>query len=324
MIDRDEIDARCREMDISIANVERDFVFGWLIHGLFTGTGLGDTTTLKGGNALRKAYFPLGRFSHDLDFSSPSEVDGDAVLAAFNRASEIAEANSGVKFLYDLNKVDRYVQIDATKGAYKIAVYFEDFAGQTGHARIRVRVDVSEFDRLQLPPKTRSLIHQYSDGHACSAQIRVVALEEALADKMRCLLQRRHASDLFDFVHGCFLTQDVEIDRGELMRTFLAKTVFSPDPAAAKQLLLTSSWETIRRFWEKVVAPITTLFSFDEALATMREGLEQLFGGCLHIQSSLGGLWKNQCGHKSYMQEVSRDCSESSTTERLALSNPTN
>lgn len=279
MIDRDEIEHHRRSMNISIADVERDYIFGWLIRGIFTETWLEKTATLKGGNALRKAYFPSGRFSHDLDFSTPVALDSEAVPHAFNESCRSTEARTGVKFDVARNRIIGYQAIDETKSAIKIALYFEDFAGQTGHAAIKIRVDVSEFDKLQLQPVTRELIHQYSDANECRASIRVVALEEALADKMRCLLQRRHASDLFDLVYGCFVARDVDIDKGALLRVFLGKTVFGPNPIAAKQLLLASSWEAIRGFWSKVVAPGVVKFSFDEALDLFRTGLDGLFAG---------------------------------------------
>lgn len=70
MITRDEIDDVAKTLDISVHNVERDYVFGWLISGIFQESQLGNALILKGGNALRKGYFPLTRFSDHLDFSS--------------------------------------------------------------------------------------------------------------------------------------------------------------------------------------------------------------------------------------------------------------
>ncbi len=35
MIDSDEIEAKAEELGVNIANVERDYVFGWLLAGLF-------------------------------------------------------------------------------------------------------------------------------------------------------------------------------------------------------------------------------------------------------------------------------------------------
>jgi predicted nucleotidyltransferase component of viral defense system len=71
MIDVTEIKAKAKEFEIHEANVQRDYVFGWLLNGFFTVSALKDEVFLKGGNALRKGYFPETRFSADLDFGFP-------------------------------------------------------------------------------------------------------------------------------------------------------------------------------------------------------------------------------------------------------------
>jgi predicted nucleotidyltransferase component of viral defense system len=53
-----------------------------------------------------------------------------------------------------------------------------------------------------LPVQERNPIHPYSDAEACAATIRCVELEEALATKLRCLLQRRHIADLYDLAYS--------------------------------------------------------------------------------------------------------------------------
>ncbi len=50
MIGRSEIEEKAREFDIQIANVERDYIFGWLLCGIFSNSGLKNTLILKGGN----------------------------------------------------------------------------------------------------------------------------------------------------------------------------------------------------------------------------------------------------------------------------------
>jgi predicted nucleotidyltransferase component of viral defense system len=75
MITKAEIEAKSREFEIHTANVERDYVFGWLIFGIFTVSDLKEIIFLKGGNALRKGYFENTRFSADLDFGIPEDID---------------------------------------------------------------------------------------------------------------------------------------------------------------------------------------------------------------------------------------------------------
>ena len=132
-----------------------------------------------------------------------------------------------------------------------------DFSGNAAHIPLKVKVDVTEYDRVLLPVQTRRLIHQYSDASECSFDVRVVKLEEALADKMKCLIQRRYAYDLFDLVYGVFVNRELDIDRAELVQTFLRKTIFEPSPVAARDLLLGVPFDLMRGFWSKVKEAFT-------------------------------------------------------------------
>src|SRR2546426_11735659 len=106
MIGRDEIAAKADEFGIHTSNVQRDYVFGWLVNGLYETSTLADQLVLKGGNALRKGYFPLTRFSDDLDFTTTGGLDADVLHGQFNSICAYAQARSGVRFLIDQNRID--------------------------------------------------------------------------------------------------------------------------------------------------------------------------------------------------------------------------
>lgn len=55
MIDKKEIEEKAKLVEINIADLERDYVFGWILNGRFTQSKLADSLFLKGGNALRQA-----------------------------------------------------------------------------------------------------------------------------------------------------------------------------------------------------------------------------------------------------------------------------
>jgi predicted nucleotidyltransferase component of viral defense system len=277
VITLEEIDEAALNLEISISNVERDYVFGWLITGIFQESALGQSLVLKGGNALRKGYLPFTRFSDDLDFSTGQGLDGTRLIEQLNGVCRFVEAHTGVAFALDRNAIADELQIDRDRHVYKVRLYFKDFAGQGEHITLKVLLDVTEYDRLHLPVQTRNLIHQYSDAADCAAPIRVVSLEEALADKLKCLLQRRSCFDLFDTVDAAFVADDLELDRTEVVRVFLSKTIFEPSPGAAKNLILGAPFHLLQGFWHKVVCPAQTRMTFDQAIERLRVGLEELF-----------------------------------------------
>lgn len=272
-----ELLTQAKAFDLNEADVQRDYVFGWIISGLFTESTLADVAVLKGGNALRKGYLPMTRFSDDLDFSSPHELDPEKVLEQLNVVCDYARGGAGIDFDIDRNRLSGQQQIDPSRHVYKYKLYFKDLIGDRDHITVSLRVDMTEYDRLQLPVQERQLIHPYSDADACTTTLRCVAIEEALADKMKCLLQRRYCYDLFDLVYGAFITREVEVDRSQLLNVFLRKTLFSRSPAAARGLLLDLPLDVFRGYWGKVLVPAATRMSFDEAVSSLRAGIAELF-----------------------------------------------
>ena len=175
----------------------------------------GELLVLKGGNALRKGYFPLTRFSDDLDFTTTGALSPGAPAGAIQHDLLLRRGAQRRHFLIDQNRIVDEQLIDESKRIYKLRLYFRDFTGNADHLTLKVKVDVTEYDRFHLPVQTRRLIHPYSDAEECNVEIRVIKLKEALADKISCLIQRRYTYDLFDLVYGVFVNNELAINRVE-------------------------------------------------------------------------------------------------------------
>ena len=278
MIDKPEIDAKSEELGVHAANVQRDYVFGWLLSGVSQGDNpLRPLLILKGGNCFRKAYFEHARFSNDLDFSTQTELNLGVLLQGLKQAGAYARERSGVEFLIDDSRVSEKRLVDAESRFYEARVYFKSFYGEE-EARIRVDLDVKEYDRIFLPIQTRRLIHAYSDAPLCQGDIRCLKLEEMLASKLKALLQRRHSPDLYDFVHAVFFQKALNISRREVLSTFLKQTIYEPEPMVARNLLLQLPFQAIKSFWnEYIVCPKLSLFSFDEAESWFKTVVGEIF-----------------------------------------------
>jgi len=139
MIDKTEIDAKGEELGVHAANVQRDYVFGWLLSGVYRADNpLHPLLILKGGNCFRKAYFQHARFSNDLDFSTESELDVEQLLQGLRQACAVARENSGVEFLLDESRVSEKRLADGETRIYEARVYFKSFYGEED-ARIQTR-----------------------------------------------------------------------------------------------------------------------------------------------------------------------------------------
>ena len=279
MISRDEIEHKSEEFGIHTANVERDYVFGWLLAGIYGESSLQNQLTLKGGNCFRKAYFPRTRFSNDLDFSTQTGVHEQSLIDELNKVCDLVQARTGVVFDKDRNQVQEKGNADRERKIYEVRLYFKDFYGNPDSITISVRLDVTEYERIYLPIQSRYLIHPYSDAEQCRVEVRCQKLEELLATKLKCLLQRRHSSDLYDFVFSVFINKELEVQRGEIVSTFLKKTIFEPSPGVVRGLLLDLPFEVLRGLWDKyLVCPKVSFIDFDVAVATFKDTIEALFG----------------------------------------------
>jgi predicted nucleotidyltransferase component of viral defense system len=280
VINKDEVEAKAAEFGLHPANIERDYIFGWLLAGIYGPSPLKAALVLKGGNCFRKAYFPHTRFSNDLDFSSTTVIQEANLTAELNSICDFVQEHTGVSFEKDRNWVREKNNSDKDRRIYEARLYFKDFYGNPHTTTISVHLDVTEYDRVFLPTQDRFLIHPYSDNAQCSATIRCHKLEELLAAKLKCLLQRRHSFDLYDYVYSVFINRDIEVNRTELLRTFLKKTIFEPSPGVAKRLLLDLPLEAFRVIWHKyLVCPVQSIFDFDTAVAQFKENIETLFTG---------------------------------------------
>lgn len=292
MIDKPEIDLMSERLGVHTAHVQRDYAFGWLLAGMFDpGNALSRLLHLKGGNCFRKAYFESARYSSDLDFGMKTEVDPELLLSAIKKACEFAKSHSGIEFLVDDSTVNAK-RVDKSFSAFEARIYFRSFYGEHEDLRIKVSVDVREYDAVYLPIQNRRLIHDYSDSEICKADLKCLKLEELLAQKLKALLMRQHSPDLFDFVHAVFFQKTLAVVRPEILSTFFKLSIYEQDPKAAMGLLLQLPFEVIRGFWAKYVScPKPSLFTFDNAADWFKQTVAEIFSLTEPKFSAAGSGW---------------------------------
>lgn len=282
MIYREEIDLKAREFEINPSNVERDYVFGWIMFGLFTVSSLKETIFIKGGNALRKGYFKNTRFSSDLDFGIPGDINQNILLEEINKVCEFVEEKAKVIFLTQNNVIKEKFTASSAPipdlKVYEAKIYFKDFYTQkSSYITLKISMDITRFDKVILPIQTVDLIHPYSDSQEVACKIRCMKLEEIIATKLKCLLQRQHAPDLFDYVYSIKLLGD-QLNKEEVVKTFVKKTIFERNPHVLKKILHKTPFDYFREYWDKtLVCAKQIVFGVEEAIEVFITDLEDLF-----------------------------------------------
>jgi predicted nucleotidyltransferase component of viral defense system len=279
MIGREEVQKKSEELRVHTSHVQRDYIFGWLLSGIYSHSDLGNSLVLKGGNGFRKAYFEKARYSPDLDFATTSSLRDDYLLAQLNTVCDYVSERTEVEFDTDRTRVDPTPSADRTSTIQKARVYFKDFFGEGCEIVLAVRMDVGNLERIILDIQERELIHQYSDATQAAAVVRCLKLEELLASKLKCLLQRRHSVDMYDFVNATIIRPVIDINRSEMVETFLRLTIFRAGPRIVADLLVNLPFQIIKGLWQEfVVAPSDAQVDFDEAVGGFKSIVTDLFG----------------------------------------------
>jgi len=102
-------------------------------------------------------------------------------------------------------------------------------------------------------------------------------LEEIIVTKLKCLLQRQHAPDLFDYVYSVKLLGG-SLNKQETLRAFIQKTIFARNPYVLKTILAKTPFDFFREYWNKtVICAKQVIFGVEEAITLFLEQLDSLF-----------------------------------------------
>jgi len=222
VIDRRELLASAGNLGLLPNVVEKDYVLGWLLAGIFHHAALKDSWVFKGGTCLKKCYFETYRFSEDLDFtlSDESHLNLDYLKAKFREIGEWVYEQTGIELPPE-------------------KIHFEVFQNRrgrpTGQGRIsyrgpisptsgdlpRIKLDLTFDEVLVLPPVNRPISHPYSDSREIGMDARCYSYEEVFAEKIRALAERARPRDLYDVIN--LFRHDEFHPAPEVIRDTLAK-----------------------------------------------------------------------------------------------------
>ena len=167
--------------------VELDYLQSWILTGISRVPALGDSLVFKGGTALKKCYFGDYRFSEDLDFSGLGGTpSGEKMDDLVGEACEVATHLLGE---YDPVEVTckRYTENRPHPGGQQAFDIHAVFSWQR-QPSTKVKVEITMDEPILRPVEKRPIIHGYED--APISDIRVYALEEIVAEKLRAILQQ--------------------------------------------------------------------------------------------------------------------------------------
>lgn len=200
MIPRSIFTRLADEHEVDAKTVERDYVLTHVL-GAISQQSADHAMVLKGGTALRSCYFDDYRYSADLDFSLLDGTDTEAALQTVEAALTHLAGRIGFPHL-------------AVAGDGKRI----DYVGPLGKPR-DLKLDLA-LDELVEETATVPLLPRYRDQP--DVEVYVYTLGEVAAEKLRCVIQRLQARDLFD-LNELFVVNHLDVE--EIWPVFERKAV---------------------------------------------------------------------------------------------------
>lgn len=211
MIRPGEVQQKTNAAGVRDQQIEKDYIISWILYGISNHEHLSQSIVFKGGTVLKKAYFKDYRFSEDLDFTLiDAEIIDKQIFQWFKEVFEFVKDEANIPlYIIDDNK-----HIDGGINFY--ISYIGPLGGQ-GHNKT-VKVDISRSEQLVFEPKVNNIFVDYSD--LSKHQILCYTLEEVLVEKMRSVMQRMQARDLYDI---WYLLEKHEMEVDFYLREFETK-----------------------------------------------------------------------------------------------------
>ena len=266
MIDRAEVLTIAGERDLRVDIIEKDYVLGWMLAGIFAHPVLGPAWVFKGGTCLKKCFIETYRLSEDLDFTveDAGQLDEGFLVDAFLEIAEWTYDKSGIDFS---TQQPRFRAYRNSRGGIQIdgRVYYRGPMQPRGSLP-RVKLDLTADEKVVHRPVERTVAHPYSDYPEVGIAARTYPLSELVGEKIRALGERARPRDLYDVI-SLFRRQDLRPEASAVLQVLREKCEFKGIPIPNLTSLqpfreeMESDWEVMLGHQLPAVPPIESFFS---------------------------------------------------------------
>lgn len=211
MIKPGEIQQKARETGVRDQQIEKDYVLSWILKGIAQNENLSKVLVFKGGTVLKKFYFENYRYSEDLDFTLLDDsITNEQIFEWFKQTFEFVREEANIP----LDIIDNNEHEDGGINFY--ISYIGPLGGQRSNKK--VKVDISRSEKMESEPVNKKAFKVYSD--IDDYQLLCYPPEEILIEKMRSVIQRMQARDLYDI---WYLLEENDLDIGFYLNEFKNK-----------------------------------------------------------------------------------------------------
>ncbi len=202
MIDKSEILAMAAATGLRPDVVEKDYVLGWLLAGIYNHSSVNRDWIFKGGTCLKKCYFETYRFSEDLDFTltDESQINEEFLQKTFEEINEWIYEQTGIEVPKEKLDFDIYTNPRGSISCQGKISYRGPVSPRSG-GYPKIELDLTADEKLVMAPTHQRVYHPYSDEPEKGIQALCYAYEEVFGEKFRALAERTRPRDLYDVVN---------------------------------------------------------------------------------------------------------------------------
>jgi predicted nucleotidyltransferase component of viral defense system len=209
--------------------IDKNWVLGHFLAGLFSSDWAQENLIFKGGTCLKKCYYKDYRFSEDLDFTltNPDFVITDKLIRAISQ-----NITDKIGILLQPSKIEIIASNNQSCG-YKSIIRFWG----ANHKRNQqptppqrwltsIKIEIISFEKLIDKPNHKALLDDFSDSQSFTRlSIPCYSISEIIAEKFRSLLQRSYSAprDYFDL---WYILRLETVDWDKTLRILKEKLLF--------------------------------------------------------------------------------------------------
>lgn len=285
MILKKEIEKIAEAQGVLKSTVDKDWVLGHFINGIYAIPELREVLIFKGGTCLRKCYFPNYRFSEDLDFTciNPKFVLTKGILNQLVQA--VSDRTELPLYIQELNALKHNEKLTG----YKAVIKFWGADHPRNQApppperwTTSVKIEIILYECMVFPLETRQVHHPYSDQIShYPLEIPCYTIHEVLSEKLRAIIQRSYTAPR-DFYDIWYLANHVnDINWIKVKEAFFVKMKYKGiEFNGVEQLINHENDKALRVAWNNSLAhqiPKNQLPKYEVVKKELADLLNQLF-----------------------------------------------
>jgi hypothetical protein len=253
---------------------EKDYVILWFLYGLSRTELSPAEWFFKGGTCLRHCYYPMYRFSEDIDFSCLPNSKGVAgARELIDRVAAWIQESSGIRMA---SKTPHTIP-----GDFQMEISVEySRGGPRRHGLPCVKFHLTFDEPILTAAVIRSISPRYSD--LSNFEITAYSKKEIVVEKMRALLQQQskwpRPRDLYDLWYILCRSQE-HFQPEELRTLFVEKCRGRQIEPKLKDLTSEKLREWNRNAWGNMLNPIMkTVPDFNKVWQELEAAFREMFG----------------------------------------------